>query len=878
MSSERYNAREAEPRWQRQWDEKAIFASKNDDPRPKYYVLEMFPYPSGRIHIGHVRNYTLGDVLARYMRAKGFNVIHPMGWDAFGLPAENAAIERKVAPKQWTYDNIAAMKKQLRSIGLSLDWSREFATCDPSYYKHQQKLFLDFLAAGLAEREQRKVNWDPVDMTVLANEQVIDGRGWRSGAVVEQREMNQWVFKITRYAQELLDAIDTLDRWPDKVRLMQRNWIGRSEGLLIRFALDAATTPAGETELKIFTTRPDTLFGAKFMAISADHPLAQAAAAKDPKLAEFIAEIKRIGTAQEVIDTAEKQGYDTGIRAIHPFDPGWKLPVYVANFVLMEYGTGAIFGCPAHDQRDLDFVNKYGLGNTPVVCPEGQDPKSFVITDTAYDGDGCMINSRFLDGMTIDAAKEEVARRLESELRGNAPVGERQVNFRLRDWGISRQRYWGCPIPVIHCEKCDVVPVPEKDLPVKLPEDVSFDRPGNALDHHPTWKHVTCPQCGGKAVRETDTMDTFVDSSWYFARFTDPWNEQAPTTRPVADRLMPVDQYIGGVEHAILHLLYSRFFTRAMKATGHIDMDEPFAGMFTQGMVVHETYQKEDGTYVTPAEVKIETGGNGRRAVTIATGEEVTIGSIEKMSKSKKNTVDPDDIIATYGADVARWFMLSDSPPDRDVIWSDERVQGAARFVQRLWRVVNESVEIAGTTATVRPASFGAEALALRKAAHGALDKVSTGIERLHFNVCLAHIREFTNALAETLARMSDKGGQPPVDLAWAIREAATILVQLIAPMMPHLAEECWKVLGQGGLISEADWPQIERDLLVEDNVTLVVQVNGKKRGEVTVPKAAQNAEIEAAVLALDAVKAALGDKPVRKVIIVPMRIVNVVG
>ena len=612
MTSERYNARESEPRWQRQWDEKAIFASKNDDPRPKYYVLEMFPYPSGRIHIGHVRNYTLGDVLARFMRAKGFNVLHPMGWDAFGLPAENAAIERKVAPKAWTYDNIAAMKKQLRSIGLSLDWSREFATCDPTYYKHQQKMFLDFLRAGLAEREKRKINWDPVDMTVLANEQVIDGRGWRSGAVVEQREMNQWVFKITKYSQELLDALDTLDRWPDKVRLMQRNWIGRSEGLLLRFALDPATTPAGETELKIFTTRPDTLFGAKFMAIAADHPLAQAAAAKNPKLAEFIAEVKRIGTAQEIIDTAEKQGFDTGIKAVHPFDPNWKLPVYVANFVLMEYGTGAIFGCPAHDQRDLDFVNKYGLGNTPVVCPEGQDPKTFVITDTAYDGDGRMINSRFLDGMTIEQAKEEVAKRLEAEMRGNTPVGERQVNFRLRDWGISRQRYWGCPIPVIHCPKCDVVPVPDEDLPVVLPEDATFDKPGNALDHHPTWKHVTCPKCGGKAQRETDTMDTFVDSSWYFARFTDPWNEKAPTTPAVANRMMPVDQYIGGVEHAILHLLYSRFFTRAMKATGHIGMDEPFAGMFTQGMVVHETYQKADGAYVTPAEVKVEAGGNGR--------------------------------------------------------------------------------------------------------------------------------------------------------------------------------------------------------------------------------------------------------------------------
>jgi leucyl-tRNA synthetase len=540
----------------------------------------------------------------------------------------------------------------------------------------------------------------------------------------------------------------------------------------------------------------------------------------------------------------------------------------------MEYGTGAIFGCPAHDQRDLDFVNKYGLGNVPVVCPDGQDPKTFVITDTAYDGDGRMINSRFLDGMTIEQAKEEVAKRLEGELRGNMPVGERQVNFRLRDWGISRQRYWGCPIPVIHCPKCDVVPVPEKDLPVVLPEDVSFDKPGNALDHHPTWKHVACPQCGGKAQRETDTMDTFVDSSWYFARFTDPWNEKAPTTPAVVDRLMPVDQYIGGVEHAILHLLYSRFFTRAMKATGHIGMDEPFAGMFTQGMVVHETYQRADGSYVTPAEVKIETGGNGRRVSLLTTDEEISVGPIEKMSKSKKNTVDPDDIIATYGADVARWFMLSDSPPDRDVIWSDERVQGASRFVQRLWRLVNESADSSRAAPAARPASFGPEALALRKAAHGALDKVSTGIEKLHFNVCLAYIREFSNVLGEVLA----KAGQPSPDLGWAIREAAVILVQLVAPMMPHLAEECWQVLGQPGLVSEADWPKIERDLLVEDTVTLVVQVNGKKRGDVTVPRGAENPEIEAAVLALDAVRQALGGKAVRKVIIVPMRIVNVVG
>lgn len=875
MSTERYNARESEPRWQKLWDERAIFATRNDDPRPKYYVLEMFPYPSGRIHMGHVRNYTMGDVVARYMRAKGHNVLHPMGWDAFGLPAENAAIERKVAPKAWTYENIAAMKKQLQTMGLSLDWSREFATCDPSYYKHQQKMFLDFMKAGLAEREKRKINWDPVDMTVLANEQVIDGRGWRSGAVVEQREMNQWVFKITKYSQDLLDALDTLDRWPDKVRLMQRNWIGRSEGLLIRFALDPATAPGGENELKVFTTRPDTLFGAKFMAIAPDHPLAQAAAAKNPKLAEFIAETKRQGTAQEIIDTAEKQGFDTGIKAVHPFDPDWKLPVYVANFVLMEYGTGAIFGCPAHDQRDLDFVNKYGLGNTPVVCPPDVDPKSFVITDTAYDGEGRMINSRFLDGMTIEEAKEDVARRLENATRGNTPVAERQVNFRLRDWGISRQRYWGCPIPVIHCPTCDVVPVPDKDLPVVLPEDVTFDKPGNALDHHPTWKHVTCPQCGGKATRETDTMDTFVDSSWYFARFTDPWNENAPTTRNVVDRMMPVDQYIGGVEHAILHLLYSRFFVRAMKATGHIGMDEPFAGMFTQGMVVHETYKKQDGTFASPAEISIETVGDKRIATLLTTKEPIEIGPIEKMSKSKRNTVDPDDIIGTYGADTARWFMLSDSPPDRDVIWSEEGVQGAGRFVQRIWRLVNTAAPLLPKPGTAIPENNDG-AMALRRIAHRTLADVSTAIERLRFNTAIAKLYTFVGALGDVVDGPG-KSLQTDPAVAAAAREAFDILVRLISPMMPHLAEQCWQALGHQELVSEANWPETEAKLLVDDTITLPVQVNGKKRADVTVARNASNGEIEAAVLVLDAVKSALDGKSPRKVIIVPQRIVNVV-
>jgi leucyl-tRNA synthetase len=794
------------------------------------------------------------------------------------------------------------MKKQLKSMGLSLDWRREIATCDPAYYKHQQKMFLDFLQASLVERKKSKVNWDPVDQTVLANEQVIDDRGWRSGALVEQRELTQWFFAITKFAAPLLEALEHLDRWPEKVRLMQKNWIGRSEGLLVRFALDPATAPKGETELEVFTTRPDTLFGAKFMAVAPDHPLAAAAAKTNPALAEFIEQCKHRGTAQAEIETAEKLGFDTDIRARHPFDAAWTLPVYVANFIVMEYGTGAIFGCPAHDQRDLDFVNKYRLGNVPVVCPPGVDPKTFVITDTAYDGDGTMINSRFLNGMTSAQAKEEVAHRLERERRNNRPVAERQVNYRLRDWGISRQRYWGCPIPIIHCERCGAVPVPEKDLPVTLPEDVTFDRPGNPLDHHPTWKHVTCPQCGGPARRETDTMDTFVDSSWYFERFTDPWIDSAPTDRPMVDAWMPVDQYIGGIEHAILHLLYSRFFTRAMKETGHVGLDEPFAGLFTQGMVVHETYRRANGEWAEPAEVKVETDGDARRAVLAATGEVVEIGPIEKMSKSKRNTVDPDDIIETYGADVARWFMLSDSPPDRDVNWTEKGVQGAWRFAQRLWRLVGEAAELAKSSPAERPDQFGAPALALRKAAHRALSRVTDDIEKLHFNVCVAHIYEFANVLN---AIIGDIGGQlgvqsgaqnsaqtgaqtradekprqasvAPPDLRWAMREAVNILVRLFHPMMPHLAEECWALLGHDTLVAQAAWPEIERALLVEEMLTLPVQINGRKRADVTVARDAGNADIERAVLALDAVQRALEGKRPKKVIIVPQRIVNVV-
>ena len=880
MRPERYNVRESERKWQKVWSDGEVFATRSADSRPKYYVLEMFPYPSGRIHMGHVRNYAMGDVVARYKRARGFNVLHPMGWDAFGMPAENAAMQNHTHPAKWTYANIDTMRSQLKSMGLSLDWSREIATCDPSYYKHQQKLFLDFLDAGLVARKKSKVNWDPVDHTVLANEQVVDGKGWRSGAAVEQRELTQWFLKISDYSEELLKGLDGLDRWPEKVRLMQRNWIGRSEGLMVRFAIDPASLgkladEPGTSELEIYTTRPDTLFGAKFMAVAPDHPLAAAAAKHDPKLAEFIEECRRIGTSVAAIETAEKKGYDTGLRVEHPFDATWRLPIYVANFILMDYGTGAIFGCPAHDQRDLDFVNAYGLGATPVVCPPGVDPATFTVDKVAYDGEGLMINSRFLDGMTIAEAKEEVCKRLEGATLGNRPQARRQVNFKLRDWGISRQRYWGCPIPVIHCEDCGTLPVPVADLPVRLPDDVTFDLPGNPLDRHPTWKHVACPRCGKPALRETDTMDTFVDSSWYFARFTDPWNADAPTSPEVANAWLPVDQYIGGIEHAILHLLYSRFFTRAMRKTGHLDLDEPFAGLFTQGMVVHETYRDAAGHWVAPAEIRIETDSGGRRAFMLKGDEPIQIGSIEKMSKSKRNTIDPDEIIATYGADTARWFMLSDSPPDRDVIWTEAGVQGAFKQTQRLWRLTTEIERVVGGAKPARPTTFSPEAAAVRQAAHAALAKIEDDIERLRFNVAIATIYELANTLSAAVGAIDS--AEIADDLRYAFAEAGDMLVHAFAPMMPHLAEECWEALGHETLVSQSPWPEIDRSLIVSSHITIPVQINGRKRADLTIERDADAKSVEAAALALDAVIKAMDNKPVKKVVVVPNRIVNVV-
>ncbi len=843
----RYNAKETERYWQSEWTKRQAFATPNRSSKPKCYVLEMFPYPSGNIHMGHVRNYTMGDVIARFRRAQGFNVLHPMGWDAFGLPAENAARDKGVDPREWTYANIAQMREQLKMMGLAIDWSREFATCDPEYYAQQQKLFIEFYKAGLVYRSEADVNWDPVDQTVLANEQVIEGRGWRSGALVERRKLSQWFFRITAYSDDLLKGLDTLDRWPEKVRLMQKNWIGRSEGLRFTFTLSDAR------KLEVFTTRPDTLFGASFVALSPDHPLTDELAARDPQLKAFVEECRKVGTAEEAIEKAEKKGYDTGLKALHPFDPAWKLPVYVANFVLMGYGTGAIFGCPAHDQRDLDFARKYNLSVTPVVVPEGADPKTFAVGSEAYTGPGRLANSRFLDGMDVESAKREVAARLEAQ-----GVGERTVNYRLRDWLVSRQRPWGCPIPMIHCEKCGVVPA--TDLPVKLPEKIKFDTRGNPLDRDPVWKHTACPTCGGKAVRDTDTLDTFVDSSWYFARFTDP-HASEPLTRTANDYWLPVDQYIGGIEHAILHLLYSRFFTRGLRKLGYVGLDEPFAGLFTQGMVCHETYKSQNGEWLLPEEIEKRGGKAFRKGTDI----EVAVGSSEKMSKSKKNVVAPETIIDVYGADTIRWFMLSDTPPERDIEWTEEGAEGCWRFVQRVWRIATESEGLppAGTpVGKVEGAS-----LELRRATHRAIAAVTEDLEGLRFNRAVARIYELANAI-----------GAAEKACAAVRREAIEALVLLIGPMMPHLAESAWAALGHKTWVIDTPWPKAHPALVESASVTMAVQVNGKLRGTIGVSKDAGEESIKEMALALDGVARALGGKPPRRIIVVPGRIVNVVA
>jgi leucyl-tRNA synthetase len=833
----RFNPLTADARWQKVWEENDTFRACDDSARPKYYVLEMFPYPSGRIHVGHARNYTMGDVLARYRRMKGYEVLHPMGWDAFGMPAENAALERNIHPAEWTRSNIATMRAQLKRLGFAIDWSREFATCDADYYGHEQALFVDLFDAGLVYRKQSEVNWDPVDMTVLANEQVEDGRGWRSGALVERRKLDQWFLKITDFAEELLAGLEELDHWPDKVKLMQENWIGKSRGMRFRFAL-----AGGGEGIDVFTTRPDTIFGASFVAIAPDHPLALKLGKSEARTAEFIAQCKRGGTTAAELETAEKLGFDTGLKAIHPFDPEWELPVYIANFVLMDYGTGAIFGSPAHDQRDLDFARKYGLPVLRVVAPSPEEANE-PVGDTADLRGGVIVNSRFLDGMRVEAAIAEVVARAEA-----GGWGKGATVWRLRDWGVSRQRYWGTPIPIVHCEACGAVPVPKDQLPVVLPKDIVFDIPGNPLERHPTWKHVACPRCGGGAVRETDTLDTFVDSSWYFIRFASQPTD-APFDKAVAERWLPVDQYIGGVEHAILHLLYARFWTRALQRLGRIAVAEPFAGLFTQGMVTHETYRSADGRWLTPDEV--ETGANG--IVEAATVGRVEVGRIEKMSKSKRNVVDSDSIADQYGADATRWFLLSDSPPERDLEWTDAGIEGAWRFVQRLWRM-----------ATSDAGGDGANP-ALDRKLHQTVAAVTANIESLAFNKAIANLYELATAIEKAPASASRS-------------TAIETILRLAAPMAPHVAEEAWAAAGREGLISEAPWPETDPALLVEDEVTIAIQINGKLRDTLTAPKGAPRETLEEMALASEKVVRILDGKPPRKVIVVPDRLVNLVA
>ncbi len=861
MAAERYNHRETEPKWQSYWTENRSFVAKEDYTKPKYYVLEMFPYPSGRIHMGHVRNYTMGDVIARFRRACGFNVLHPMGWDAFGMPAENAAIERGIHPKTWTYENIATMRRQLKSMGLAIDWSREFATCDPSYYRHEQAMFIDFIKAGLVERRVSMVNWDPVDQTVLANEQVIDGKGWRSGAVVEKRELAQWFLKITDYAEDLLKALDGLTTWPEKVRLMQKNWIGRSEGMTFTFELEDANGQKLDEDLTVYTTRHDTIFGASFCAVSADHPLSQRLSKTNPALEAFRKEVAALGTSEENIERAEKKGCPLGVFARHPFLKDVKLPVYAANFVLMGYGEGALFGCPAHDQRDIDFANKYHLPILPVVAPRGTDASHFKITTEPYlekDGEeAILINSEFLDGMSVPHAKEEIAKRFEK-----SGIGKRTVNYRLRDWGVSRQRYWGCPIPVVHCADCGIVPVAKSELPVQLPEDVSFDKPGNPLAHHPTWKHVACPNCNQPATRETDTFDTFIDSSWYFARFTSPHDER-PVNAEAAKYWLPVDQYIGGVEHAILHLLYSRFYARAMHKTGHMNADEPFASLFTQGMVIHETFKTGSGEWVLPSDAIHKDGA----WIHANTGEPLIVGGVEKMSKSKRNVVDPDTIIACYGADTARWFMLSDTPPERDIEWTEAGAEGSWKFTQKIWRIVNEITELRKLSPTM-----GSDGLALRRVTHRSISAITDDLNNLRFNRSIARIYELSNAMASAL-QVQNKSN----DLIGALHEAANFLVMAMAPMMPHLAEECWGLLGNSSAVANTNWPETVSALVDVDEVTIAIQVNGKRRDEILVSKGGDRDILEARVLSLESIKRLIEGKTVKKIIIVPDRIVNIV-
>lgn len=844
--STRYNFREQEEKWQRKWQEADIYKSPVN--KPKCYVLEMFPYPSGRLHMGHVRNYAIGDVFARFKRSQGYSVLHPMGWDAFGLPAENAAIQHNIPPHKWTFDNIEFMKKEFSALGMSYDWSREIVSCSPDYYVHEQKMFLDFLERGIAYRKESFVNWDPVEGTVLANEQVIDGKGWRSGAPIERRKLSQWFFKITDYAQELLDDIRLLEHWPEQVKTMQINWIDRSEGARIHFHVNETGK-----DIDVFTTRQDTLFGASFIGISPDHPFVEELAKDNPSLQTFVTECRAQGTSQKELDTAEKKGFYTGLTVNHPFIKGQTLPLYVANFVLMDYGTGAVFGCPAHDERDFAFATKYKLPILPVIQPSKEEP-------LPYTGEGLLVNSEFLNGLTIEKAKEEVTKRLISK-----KLGKPEVSFKLRDWGVSRQRYWGCPIPIIYCGQCGIVPVPKEQLPVKLPEDVKFDQPGNPLDFHPTWKYVDCPSCGKPAERETDTFDTFVESSWYFARFCSP-HSSAPFDRDEAEFWVPVDQYIGGIEHAILHLLYSRFFTKALKKCGYWNISEPFKNLLTQGMVCHETYRDQAGAWLKPEQVEKKDGAYVKKS----DGSPVMVGRSEKMSKSKSNVVSTEKIVNQYGADAIRLFILSDSPPERDFEWSEAGIEGSWRYLNKIWRLLlSLSAQLKNIDLSQEPPQFSDKALFLRKATHKTIHEVTQDIEKFHYNRYIAHIREYSNVLEEYLAQESSE--------FWAAKEAFHALTLLLAPAVPHFSEALWSELEHRPFVIEHPWPVANPSFLKQDSIVLPIQVNGKTRGKIEISSDLGKDEIEKMVLDLPFVQTQAKNRDIKKFIYIPGRIVNVV-
>ncbi len=843
-----YNFRASEKKWQDAWLSQDLYKVK-DNGAQKYYVLEMMPYPSGRLHMGHVRNYAIGDVVARYKWAKGYDVLHPFAWDAFGLPAENAAIKHKAQPDVWTKKNIADMKAQLKSLGLSINWDREVSTCDPSYYKHEQRFFLDFYQAGLAYRKESWVNWDPVEQSVLANEQVIDGKGWRSGAPVTKKLLSQWFLKITDFSESLLEGLETLKKWPEKVTTMQRNWIGKSEGAYVAYAVENSSH-----KVQVFTTRPDTLFGTSYIAISAHHELTKALSEKNLEVAQFIKECEALGTSQKNIETAEKKGIKTPFFALCPFDEGKKIPIYIANYVLSDYGTGAVIGVPAHDERDHEFAKKYNLDILPVVSlPDGDTPD---VETAPHIGDGTLINSQFLNGLNVNDAIKKAIEKI-TELN----IGYGAVTYRLKDWGVSRQRYWGCPIPIIYCNQCGIVPVPKKELPVTLPTDVSFDKSGNPLENHPTWKHVSCPKCAQPAKRETDTFDTFFESSWYFLRLCLDKN-QDELDKTTIESWMPVNQYIGGIEHAVMHLLYSRFFMRAMRQCDYLNLKEPFEGLLTQGMVTHKTYKSKDGEWVYPDHVITK----GKNYYT-EDGKEVTIGPSEKMSKSKNNTVDPQSIIDEYGVDTARLFILSDSPPDRDFEWSDAGLQGSWRYINRLWAL---ALKITKMKNTAKPSDQTPEGKKIERYMHKTIYAINHDLDNFHLNKAIARLREFSNKL-ETFD-LSHKDNHHIAVFC------LKTLLKLFSPFIPHICEEIWKtLLEEKSFLIETPWPKVNDSILEDDIMTLAVQVNGKLKGTIECPQGQDAQEIEETAKRLPSVHAVIKDKEIKKIIVVPRRIVNIV-